>query len=71
MGKISKPIIDTINTDLRKILHYKQWKNTTSVIERFNNIKDKHQCTFTQLDIKDFYPSVTPDIRDNAISFGK
>ena len=71
IGKISKSILDTINTDLRKILHYNQWKNTRSVIEWFNNVKDKHLCTFIQLDIKDFYPSITPDILDNAISFAK
>ena len=36
-----------------------------------NNVKDKHLCTFIHLDIKDFYPSITPDILDNAISFAK
>ena len=71
IGKISKSILDTINTGLRKILHYNQWKNSRSVIEWFNNIKDKHSCTFTQLDIKEFYPSITPDILDNAVSFAK
>jgi len=71
IGKISKSILDTINTDLRNILHYNQWKNTRSVIEWFNNVKDKHLCTFIQLDIKDFYPSITPAILDNAISFAK
>ena len=71
IGKISKSILDTINTGLRKILHYNQWKNSGSVIEWFNNIKDKHSCTFTQLDIKEFYPSITPDILDNAVSFAK
>ena len=71
IGKISKSILDTINIDLRKILHYNQWKNKRSVIEWFNNVKDKRLCTFIQLDIKDLYPSVTPGILNNAISFAK
>ena len=34
----------------------------------FNNIENKQSCTFIQLDIKDFYPSITETILDNAIS---
>ena len=69
MVKISISILDTININFRKIVHYNQWKNTRSVTEWFNNVMDEHLCTFTQLDIKGFYPSIKPDILKNAISF--
>ena len=40
-GKISKLILDKINTHLRSILNVNQWKYTQNVIEWFGNIKEK------------------------------
>ena len=71
LGKISKSILDGINTELRSILKVNQWKNTEAVIKWFNSIKEKESCAFRQLDIKDFYPTITETILDNAISFAK
>ena len=56
LGKISKILPEDINSELRTILELNQWKNTRSVIDWLNNIKNKQSCTFIQLDIKDFYP---------------
>ena len=39
-----------------------QWKITNEVIAWFVNFDSKHQCTFIQLDIKNFYPSITEEI---------
>ena len=41
------------------------------MIEWFNNIENKENCAFIQLDIKDFYLSITEKILDNAIEFTK
>ena len=71
LGKISKNVLEEINTKLRSTLELNQWKSTRSVIEWFNNIENKKNCAFIQLDIKDFYPSVTEKILDNAIEFAK
>ena len=71
LGKISKSILDGINTELRSILKVNQWKNTGAVIKWFNSIKEKESCAFIKLDIKDFYPTITETILDNAISFAK
>ena len=38
-GKISKLILDKVNTHLRTILNVNQWKNTQNVIEWFGNIE--------------------------------
>ena len=71
LGIISKSILDNINKNVRKKLNLNQWKNTADVIECFSNINDKKYCTFIQLDIKEFYPSITNVILDNAIMFAK
>ena len=71
LGKISKNIVGEINTELRSTSELNQWKSTRSVIEWFNNIENKENCAFIQLDIKDFYPSITEKILDNAIEFTK
>ena len=57
--------------ELRSILKVNQWKSTGAVIKWFNSIKEKESCAFIQLDIKDFYPTITETILDNAISFTK
>ena len=40
-GKISKLILDKVNTHLRTILNVNQWRNTQNVIEWFGNIEQK------------------------------
>ena len=48
-----------------------QWKNTNSVIDCFQNISNKKNCSFIQLDIKDFYPSITEKTKQGSITFAK
>ena len=37
----------------------------------FIDISNKNDCSFIQLDIKEFYPSINEDILTNAIQFAK
>ena len=53
-GKISKLILDKINTHLRTILNVNQWRNTQNVIEWFGNIEQKSRHSFISFDIVDF-----------------
>ena len=71
LGKISKNILEEINTKLRSTLGLNQWKSTKSAIEWLSNIESKKNSAFIQLDIKDFYPSITEKILDNAIELAK
>ena len=71
IGAISKSILDRVNSNLRKKLHVNQWKNTDQVIEWFSSIKNKQNCTFVQLDIKEFYPSISRQILEDSIEFAK
>ena len=59
-GKISKHILDNINTQLANKLQLNQWKNTKAVTNWFIAIP-KNNTTFIQFDITDFYPSITTE----------
>ena len=71
LDKVSKLIIEKINEKLISELHFNQWKNTDSVLKLFIDISNKNDCSFIQLDIKEFYPSINEDILTNAIQFAK
>ena len=69
LGRISKIILDRINNELLSKLNYNQWKNTDNVINWFKNITDKKHCKCIQLDIKEFYPSITEETLNKALDF--
>ena len=71
IGRISKVVLDKINSNLRNHLGVNQWKSTNNVINWFRNISDKKNHTFTMFDIKDFYPSIKENLLRNALSFAK
>ena len=64
IGKISKSILENINRNLLKLLQVNQWRNSESVIKWFYSIENKSQCKFIQLDIAEFYPSISEEILD-------
>ena len=68
---MSKTHLDRINSEIRQKLKLNQWKNTTDVITWFSNIDQKQECSFIQLDIKEFYPSITKIIFEDALDFAK
>ena len=55
IGKISKVILDEINNIVQSKT-VNQWKDTTSVIEWFINIKNKESSSFVVFDTESFYP---------------
>ena len=71
LAKVSKLIIEKINKNLISELLFNQWNNTNSVLKWFIDISNKKDCSFIQLDIKEFYPSINEDILTNAIQFAK
>ena len=46
-------------------------ENSMSVIDWFKRIKDKHKHLFISFDICEFYPSITEDLLDKAISWAR
>ena len=71
VGRISKKILDKINSDLKARTGVNQWKSTSDVIRWFNNIEDKNSYTFTMFDVKDFYPSISENLLKEALDFAR
>ena len=71
LGKISKIILDDINTQIRNATGLNQWKNSLSVIDWFKNIKNKPGHSFLSFDVAEFYPSITEELLDKAITWAR
>ena len=71
IGRVSKQILEKINTDLRSKSELNQWKNSAPVINWFTNIPNKQQHTFAIFDIESFYPSISEELLTKAIHFAK
>ena len=69
LGKVSKIILDRINTTIRNSSGVNQWRNSSAVIEWFKNINNKNEHAFLSFDIVDFYPSITENLLNRAISW--
>ena len=53
------------------ITQVNQWKNTDEVISWLESLKNKDSCSFIQLDIKEFYPTITKKVLNEAFDFAK
>ena len=71
LGRISKSILDRINTSLRNLIKVNQWKDTREVIKWFKNITNKQKHKFIVFDIKDFYPTITKDLLTKSLKFAE
>ena len=71
VGKVSKTIISRIVKSIRSMKKFNQWQNSFSVIDWFNNLKDKQRLSFIEFDIIDFYPSITENILKKALDWAK
>ena len=69
IGKISKNILDRINSTIAKKRNLNQWKNTTAVINWFKSIQNKQQFSFICFDIEEFSPSISQDLLNKALDF--
>lgn len=69
LGKISKVILEGINSKVNAQLQLNQWRNTSMVLQWFNNIDNKAQHTFITFDVVDFYPSISTDLLCAALEF--
>lgn len=69
IGKVSSFKLKEINNALRSKLKIEQWQNTTDAIKWFNNIEKNNNNKFFQLDIVEFYPSISEELLDKTIEF--
>ena len=69
IGKISKRILDRINSKIMRTAKFNQWKSTASAIEWFKSIKNKQHLSFICFDIEEFYPSISQELLNKALDF--
>ena len=69
IGKISREYLQKITYEIKTKTNLTQWRNTDEVIDWFNNIENKQNQKFFQLDIKDFYPSITETLLDKSLKY--
>ena len=69
IGKISMKILDNIVKSIRSKKNLTQWTNTKDVINWFKSIENKQRMKFIQFDIVSFYPSISPTLLENALSW--
>ena len=69
IGKVSKGILDRINSNITKTRNFNQWKNTASVINWFKSSQNHQRSSFICFDIENFYPSISQDLLSKALDF--
>ena len=69
LGKVSKQILDRINTTIRNSTKPNQWRSTKDVISWFKAIPNKSSFNFIQFDIDTFYPSITEKLLNKALDY--
>ena len=69
IGKVSKGILDRINSNITKTRNFNQWKNTASVINWFKSSQNHQRSSFICFDIENFYPSISQDLLNKALDF--
>ena len=71
IGIISHHILKRINNEIRNKINVNQWKNTNDVLSWFQKLEIKQRLEFIQLDIVEFYPSISEKLFKKAIKFAK
>ena len=57
LGKVSKQILDNINSKIRKMTKLNQWKKISDVINWFTNIPDMQKHSFASTSTVSTHPS--------------
>ena len=71
IGIVSKKLLATIIAKVQSVTGVNQWRNTGTVIDWFQNIRSKSRCKFLQMDVVEFYPSISQQLLTDAINFAK
>ena len=71
IGRISKQLLEKLNKQIREKTGLQQWRSTSDALDWFNKIESKQNKKFLQLDIVEFYPSITENLLDKAFNFAE
>ena len=69
IGKISKIIIQNINSKIREKSNLLQWRSTQEAIEWFENIETKNKKELIQCDIEKVSPSISKNPFEESLTF--
>ena len=67
VGKVSKVILESITKDVRTATTVNLWRSSTAVIDWFDGIDGKDECTFVVFDVVEFYPSISEELLEKAL----
>ena len=71
LEKLAKSILENINSTVRRKSGLSQWQSTGNVIQWFKNIERKKTMKFIQLDVINYYPSITEELLRLAIQWAR
>lgn len=71
IGKISKKLLENINSELTSKTDINIWKNSYSVIDWFNKLENKKLYSFITFDVCDFYPSINEKLLNKALDYAE
>ena len=71
MGRVSKQLLEKLNMQIREKAGLQQWRSTSEALTWFDALTGKQNKKFLQLDIVEFYPSITEDLLDKAFDFAE
>ena len=71
IGRISKKILENINSTVRQKTKLNQWKNSSAVIGWFKALQNKEQLQFIQFDVVEFYPSISKNLLLKSVTWAK
>ena len=69
LGMVSKQMLEEIITAVKTKTQLLQWKNNDSVINWFNNLRNKDRLLFIQFDVVDFYGSISQVLVESSLTF--
>ena len=71
IGKISKKILDEVNSNIRTQLGLNQGRSTDSVISWYKSLSNKDMCKFFKFNIVEFYPSIPENLLNLSLKFAQ
>ena len=71
LGRVSKKMLDKINSELRSKTKLRQWRRTKEVRDWFINLKQKHTLTFVKFDVEAMYPSISEELLSKSLDWAK
>ena len=69
LGRAAKKILGRINKELKEVSGLTQWESDLKCIDWFTALENKAQLKFLKADIDSFYPSISEELLDNALTW--